>query len=123
MSLTELILVLFVALILFGPEDLPVIARALGKIVFQVRKYTDEIAKELKDVIDTPGNTINEALKAAQPKPKASEDEKPAAPEDEFLTYEDQAVEESPESQEKPLNPLAELPAEIVSWKQTQAGE
>lgn len=112
MSLTELTLILFVALILFGPEDLPVVARALGKIVLQARKYMNEITKEFKDAIDLPSSTINQAIQSTQAKPKSSKEEKdPEAINEELLSYDD-------------ANPLAELPSEIVSTpKQTQAGE
>lgn len=61
MSLTEIGLILLVALILFGPEDLPVVARAVGKIVYQGRKYLREISLEFQGVIDTPVEVIKNA--------------------------------------------------------------
>lgn len=68
MSLTEISLILLVALILFGPEDLPVVARAVGKIVYQGRKYLREISQEFQEVIDTPVEVIKNATQDAPQK-------------------------------------------------------
>lgn len=62
MSLSSIVIILVIALILFGPEDLPVVARALGKIVSQVRKYTNELTKELNTAIDTPAKLIDQSI-------------------------------------------------------------
>lgn len=45
----EIILVLALALIFIGPEKLPQIATALGKIVRQIRRAVDEIKDDLKN--------------------------------------------------------------------------
>lgn len=124
MSLTELTLILVVALILFGPEDLPVVARALGKIVYQVRKYTNEISKELKDAIDAPANTINSVLRDTAPKQKPASAEKNDSSKEVLLSYEEDSREDPSENTKEATNPLAELPSTIVSApKETQAGE
>lgn len=101
MSLTEIALVLIIALILFGPDDLPVIARAFGKIVFQVRKYTNELGAEFKNAMNTPEEMINQAFKNT-PKPIHTDpkhydnlEKKPNEldkNEEELLTYEDSEV-------------------------------
>jgi sec-independent protein translocase protein TatB len=124
MSFTEIALILFVALILFGPEDLPVIARTLGKMVFQVRRFMNEITKEFQDAIDTPSNVINDVLKD-QPgtSKKSGAAKKEDEPEEELLTYEESKQEPSAETT-KDANPLAELPSDIISYsKESQAGE
>jgi sec-independent protein translocase protein TatA len=122
MGLTELILILFVALILFGPEDLPVIARTLGKAVYQVRKYTDELTREFQNAMEAPSKAIDDAFKD-KPSPTAIAAEKKEEGE-EFLTYETSAPETSAPEAGKEANPLADLPSEIVSYpKDSQAGE
>ncbi|NLI91758.1 MAG: TatA [Peptococcaceae bacterium] len=121
MSLTELALMLFVALILFGPEDLPVIARTLGKIVFQIRKYTNEITREFQDAIETPGKVINDALNDSPSQTKTLSDRKEES--EELLTYEN-GPQEKAKNKTGDANPLADLPSDIVSYrKDPQAGE
>jgi Tat protein translocase TatB subunit len=125
MSFTEIALIMFVALILFGPEDLPVVARALGKIVFQARKIMQELTQEFQQVINTPSNVINEVLKdtpaqAAKPEPEKQEENT-----EELLSYEENTTGDSSEKQvQGTTNPLTELPSEIVSSpKDTRVGE
>lgn len=124
MSFTELALIMFVALVLFGPEDLPVIARTLGKIVFQIRKYSNEITREFQEALDTPGKVINDVLKDAPPKAKAvAANQEGNTDTDELLSYEDTAQEKSVASPQE-ANPLADLPSDIISYpKEPQAGE
>ena len=59
MGLSEILLILVVILILFGPEDLPVIARSIGKLVFEIRKAANELTKEFQSTIDTPTTIMN----------------------------------------------------------------
>lgn len=51
----ELVLILVIALVIFGPKKLPEISKALGKSVKEFRNSTSEItetAKTVKDVTD-----------------------------------------------------------------------
>jgi sec-independent protein translocase protein TatB len=124
MSLTEIALIMFVALILFGPEDLPVVARTLGKMMFQVRKLVNEIGKEFHEVIETPSNVINEALKDSPAKENTSQHEKQKTQNEELLSYEETDNKTISEIPPVETNPLAELPSEIIlNPKDTQAGE
>lgn len=124
MGLTEIALIMFVALILFGPEDLPVIARTLGKIMFQVRKITNEIGKEFNDAINTPGNVVNEALKDTPAKKNTPKSEKEEEDTEELLTLEEITKKVSADNTTEGKNPLEELPSAIVSSpKDKQAGE
>lgn len=43
---TELVLILVMALILFGPEKLPELSRSLAKSINEFRKAMDELKKE-----------------------------------------------------------------------------
>lgn len=124
MGLTEIALILFVALVLFGPEDLPVIARTLGKIVFQARKLLNEINKEFQEAIDTPSNVINEVLKDSPTKSTVPKLEEKIEDSEELLSYEEKLEESPTDNSEKDTNPLADLPSNIVTYsKDTQAGE
>lgn len=55
-GLPELIIILIVALIVFGPKKLPDLARSLGRGMAEFRKATDElkstIADDVKDIKD-----------------------------------------------------------------------
>ena len=119
MGFTEILLILAIALILFGPEDLPDIARALGKIVFEIRKATSELTKDFQNSIDTPANVLNNAYKQTT-SPRSVEKETHVTQREEgnstindevLLTYED----------ETPKDPLAELPLDMVSYEEKGA--
>lgn len=49
-GITELIVILVVALIVLGPERLPEVAQALGKALGELRKATSGLTDELRDV-------------------------------------------------------------------------
>lgn len=55
---SELLLILALALILFGPKRLPEIAEAMGKSIRKfksaTREATDEVKRELDDVVEPP---------------------------------------------------------------------
>jgi sec-independent protein translocase protein TatA len=104
MSLTNITLLLFVALLLFGPEDLPVIARTIGKAVYQVRKLSLEVSREFQNSINTSVQSINGEQQA-----KNNSEESPSGEENR------QGTEISETTVEKEKNPLTELPKEIVA--------
>ncbi len=47
MGYSEILFVLFVALIIFGPEKIPEIARNLGKAIRQLRDATTNVKREI----------------------------------------------------------------------------
>ena len=117
MGISEILLILVVVLILFGPEDLPVIARSIGKLVFEIRKATMELTKEFQSTIDTPTKIMNKAFEDTISTPASGKDKKTPQsvdepqPEEELLTYEE----------EIPKDPLAELPSDMVSYEEKGA--
>ncbi|AET66964.1 Sec-independent protein secretion pathway component [Desulfosporosinus orientis DSM 765] len=118
MGISEIFLILVVVLILFGPEDLPVIARSIGKLVFEIRKATDELTKEFQGTINTPTNIINKAFEQTMSSSAAKKDTDPSPSETQdsktdevLLSYED----------EIPKDPLAELPSDMVSYEEKGA--
>lgn len=128
MGLSEILLILVVVLILFGPEDLPVIARSIGKLVFEIRKATNELTKEFQSTIDTPTKIMNQAFDQMTSSPSAekvtaasqSEAEDPKLNE-ELLTYEDEIPNKEVPKDEIPKDPLAELPSDMVSYEEKNA--
>jgi TatA/E family protein of Tat protein translocase len=54
----EIVVVLVVALVLFGPNRLPEMGKALGKAIREFRKYTTDLGTELekarKDIEEEP---------------------------------------------------------------------
>ena len=61
---TEIIVILFIVLLLFGARKLPELARGLGKSVSEFKKGTAEAEKEIKDAIES------EPEKPAEKKPE-----------------------------------------------------
>jgi Tat protein translocase TatB subunit len=49
----EILVVMFVALIVFGPSRLPEIARQVGKALAEVRKMQDSVRREIRGALDT----------------------------------------------------------------------
>lgn len=82
----EIILILFIALLVFGPGKLPEIARGLGKAIHEFRKYSSALTRDFKEEFEKEvGKTPDEArespqktenvseLKAASPEKKGDE--------------------------------------------------
>ncbi|HHY26188.1 MAG TPA: twin-arginine translocase TatA/TatE family subunit [Desulfitobacterium dehalogenans] len=133
MSFNELIILMVIALVLFGPEDLPDVARAIGKVVFEVKKIAGDMTKEFQDAVNTPSNvlkkTLDDTLKTPAPK-KSSQDEKkatattPSTVAEATPEAEDPAIDEkaTPNQDDEELltyddeDPLAELPQDVVSY-------
>lgn len=118
MGFSEIFLIMAIALILFGPEDLPDIARTIGKVVFEIRKATHELTKEFQNSMDTPNNILNKAFEQTTSS-RSNKQETPApqsgaevsATDEVLLKYED----------ENPDDPLAELPLDMVSYEEKGA--
>ena len=64
-SLPEILLVLAVVLIIFGPEKLPELARTLGKFSSQLKRNSDQIRKEFYNTIYTPVEDIKSDIENA----------------------------------------------------------
>ncbi len=64
MSFSEIIVVFVVALLLFGPEQLPQIARAFGKLAGEFRKGSDAVRREWYNAVYPPAEEIRRDLAA-----------------------------------------------------------
>jgi len=106
MGFSEILLIMAIALILFGPEDLPDIARTIGKIVFEIRNATHELTKEFQNSLDTPTSSRKNEQQTQVPQSA----EVPAIKEV-LLKYEDESLDD----------PLAKLPSDMVSYEEKDA--
>jgi TatA/E family protein of Tat protein translocase len=61
-SIQELIVVFAVALIVFGPDKLPELARLLGKISGELKRNADSIRREFYNAVYEPSPEIKERL-------------------------------------------------------------
>jgi Sec-independent protein secretion pathway components len=123
MGFSEIVIIMAIALILFGPEDLPDIARTIGKVVYEIRKTTQELTNEFQNsLMDNPVNVINKTFeetispqKVKEENPSSNSETPSEALKDEIeedlLTYEDEIK----------ADPLAELPVEMVSYEEKGA--
>jgi TatA/E family protein of Tat protein translocase len=76
----ELMLILVIALLVFGPRRLPEIARDLGKAIRDFQRASQELEKEIQKGLDT---VEGELQGSAQGTSKPAEDEKPQTSEPE----------------------------------------
>ncbi len=59
-GVTELIIVLVVILLLFGPKKLPDLSRAIGKSIGEFRRGRQEVDEEMKSVSEELKTEVNE---------------------------------------------------------------
>ncbi|SHN77817.1 Sec-independent protein translocase subunit TatA/TatB [Desulfitobacterium chlororespirans] len=133
MSFNELIILMVIALVLFGPEDLPDVARAIGKVVFEVKKIAGDMTKEFQDAVNTPSNvlkkTLDDTLKTPAPKKSSQEEKKTAAAAPSTVAAVTPEAADTPSDENATPNkddeelltydedPLAELPQDMVSYE------
>ena len=63
-NLSEIIVILVVALLLFGPEQLPVLARSFGKVAGDLKKTTDSLRREFYNSVYTPAQDLKRDVAA-----------------------------------------------------------
>jgi sec-independent protein translocase protein TatA len=80
---TELIVILIVALIVFGPKRLPEIGRTLGRSLNEFRRASNDLRRELEvDLKDEPsGGTNASSVSQVAAPPSQSGDQAPPSPE------------------------------------------
>jgi TatA/E family protein of Tat protein translocase len=59
----EMIVILFLALLLFGPKRLPELARGIGKAMREFKKATTEIEKEVRVGMNEIETTVEDLKK------------------------------------------------------------
>lgn len=63
-SFLELVVLFIIALVIFGPERLPDIARTIGKLSAELRKGTDALRREFYNAVYTPAQEADQATKS-----------------------------------------------------------
>ncbi len=73
----EVVVILLVALIVLGPDQLPKAMRTLGQAMAEIRKVSSGFQTEMRNVIDTIDTTAKDAVstKTSSSKPTSSGDE------------------------------------------------
>jgi Tat protein translocase TatB subunit len=61
-SITELSVIFIVVLLLFGPEQLPQMARQVGRVLGELRKLSDGVRRELYNSVYTPADEVRREL-------------------------------------------------------------
>ncbi len=78
LSLIQIVIVLVVALLVFGPSRMPEIGRQMGKGLRELRKHASSVGEELQRAVDSDAP-------AEAPKPRVSAAPSPPAVPDEDL--------------------------------------
>jgi len=61
-SFPELIVVFLVALLIFGPDKLPELARTIGKLSGQFRRQSDSLRREFYNTVYKPADDMRGAI-------------------------------------------------------------
>jgi len=82
-GMPELIVIFFIALIIFGPRKLPELGKSLGKSLNEFRRASNELRNSLEDEIrieeqrDAQAKTRPAEPAEAAPRPRAVDDAQP----------------------------------------------
>lgn len=60
MGFMEILVILFVALLIFGPGKIPGIARSFGKTVNSLRKMSQDVTSQVKKELEAEERALNE---------------------------------------------------------------
>ncbi|MEO7556711.1 MAG: twin-arginine translocase TatA/TatE family subunit [Acidimicrobiales bacterium] len=58
----ELLIILFVALVVLGPDKLPDAARKIGNVMGEIKRMSAGFQDEVRSAIDTPARIVNETV-------------------------------------------------------------
>jgi len=82
-GMTELLVILVVALLVFGPNKLPELARSLGRAMHELRRASNDLRASFHEAIETPQPEPNRPasqLPPAAPAAAAAPEDHPAPP-------------------------------------------
>lgn len=119
----EILLIIVVVLILFGPEDLPDVIRTIGKLFFEVRKLTTEFTKEFQGTFDSSVNVVKKGFEPPKPLNNTVKQGEPntTQADEALLHYEDEILLKDKDIKTESVNPLADLPSDMVSYEEKGA--
>lgn len=68
----ELILILVIALVIFGPKKLPEIGKAIGTAIKEFKKHTTNVSESIDEAVNAPDEApkIQDAAKGKEADPK-----------------------------------------------------
>ncbi len=69
----ELLFLLIFGLILFGPEELPKIARTIGRVAYEIKKASSDVQNEVRRTISLEAEKAKEPVTPAPPEPAQKE--------------------------------------------------
>ena len=69
LSFFEVLFILVIALLVFGPEKLPEFAKALGKVTGELKKNTDALRKEFYNSVYPPASQIRNDFRELKTSP------------------------------------------------------
>ena len=123
----EIILILFVALLVFGPGKLPE-AKTIGKTMGDIRRYTSGIQKEFQEAINLEDDSDAGKKTAAKAEVIAAVDAEDAANETEEAVVEavedqEAAVVEASEDREAATGAVAETIEPIAENEESSTAE
>lgn len=75
LDLSEIVIIMVVALVVFGPEKLPEIARELGKWMAQMRRTADSVRREFYNEVYPPAQELRREFIEASRELRAVEHE------------------------------------------------
>ncbi|MGH2657012.1 MAG: Sec-independent protein translocase protein TatB [Actinomycetota bacterium] len=78
----EILIILILALVIFGPRRLPEMGRTIGRSMRELRRATSDIRTELESDIDPPGETLEQRRRRLAAR-KAENEDPPEPPEGE----------------------------------------
>ncbi len=64
-SFTEILVIAVVALIVIGPQQLPEVLSAIGKLVGMIRREFDVVRRDFRNSVYTPASEVKSRLDAA----------------------------------------------------------
>lgn len=115
---TELLFILVIALIFFGPRKLPQLARSMGKGLAEFRKASDDFKRtwEREVALETSRLEDNTMLEAETQPAEATTPVQPVVetPDQELVVARQTPVGTTPEWVEQPSTKPIEVPAETV---------
>ena len=94
----EILFILVIALIVFGPRKLPEIGKSIGRMMNEFRKASNDFRRTLEDEVEADKMRTVEPPPAAAPEPVAATPPFDAAPSDAHVTPEAPAAAEPPQT-------------------------
>ena len=76
----EILLIGFAALILFGPDKLPEMARRLGKLSSDLKRTSDSVRREFYNSLYTPAETLKGEVESVKRELRAVSEMHPLCP-------------------------------------------